>query len=71
VSEKPTKISIGFRGGQTLVARVRPEGLSALRAALTEGGGWHELQTEDGLVVLSLERVDYLLVDAEDHRVGF
>jgi hypothetical protein len=69
-SEKPQKISIGFHGGQVLSARVRPDELSRLRAALGTSG-WHELTAEDGTVALALERVNYVLVDHEEHRVGF
>jgi hypothetical protein len=70
-AEKPQKISIGFHGGQTLAARVKPEELTKLRDVLGKTGGWHELMAEEGLVVLDLTRVDYLLVDSQEHRVGF
>jgi hypothetical protein len=69
--EKPQKISIGFRGGQTLAARVKPDELTKLRELLGKGDGWHELTAEEGLVVLDLTRIDYLLVDSAEHRVGF
>jgi hypothetical protein len=69
-NEKPQKISIGFHGGQVLSARVAPDELTRLREALG-GGGWHELSAEDGTVALDLGHVDYVLVDHEEHRVGF
>lgn len=69
--DKPQKISIGFHGGQTLVARVRLAELARLREVLGKSGGWHELNAEDGVVTFDLTRVDYVLVDHEDHRVGF
>lgn len=69
--DKPQKISIGFHGGQTLVARVRAAELARLREVLGKSGGWHELSAEDGIVTFDLTRVDYVLVDSEDHRVGF
>ncbi|HSC02135.1 MAG TPA: hypothetical protein VLC49_02420 [Solirubrobacteraceae bacterium] len=68
--EKPQKISIGFDGGQTLGARVAPDELAKLRKALGSMG-WHELAAEDGTVALDLSRVLYVLVDHEEHRVGF
>jgi hypothetical protein len=68
--EKAQKISIGFDGGQILGARVQPEELARLRQALG-GDGWHDLTAEDGTVALNLKRVLYVLVDHEDHRVGF
>ena len=68
--DKPQKISIGFDGGQTLSARVQQDELAKLRKALGSMG-WHDLSAEDGTVALDLSRVLYVLVDHEDHRVGF
>ena len=68
--EKPQKISIGFDGGQVLGARVVPDELAKLRKALGSMG-WHELAAEDGTVALDLSRIVYVLVDHEEHRVGF
>lgn len=68
--DKPQKISIGFIGGQVLAARVAPAELSKLRTVL-EGGGWHDLVTEDGTVAVDIGKVVYVLVDSEGHRVGF
>ena len=69
--EKPQKISIGFEGGQVLGARVKPDELTKLREALEGKDGWHDLTAEDGTVALHLKRVVYVLVDHEEHRVGF
>jgi hypothetical protein len=68
--EKPQKISIGFIGGQMLAARVPPDELAKLRNALP-AAGWHDLVAEDGTVALDLGKVVYVLVDHEEHRVGF
>jgi hypothetical protein len=67
---KPQKINIGFAGGPVLSARVAPSQLSTLRSALGTTG-WHELTAEDGTIALDLEKVVYVLVDTEGHRVGF
>jgi hypothetical protein len=67
---KPQKISIGFIGGQVLAARVAPAELTKLRNALP-AAGWHDLEAEDGTVAIDLGKVVYVLVDAEEHRVGF
>ena len=69
-NDKPQKVSIGFDGGQVLSARVGPDELLKLRNALGTNG-WHELSAEDGTVALDLDSVVYVLVDDEDHRVGF
>ena len=68
--DKPQKINIGFLGGPVLAARVAPGELKSLRKALGNTG-WHELTAEDGTVALDLEKVVYVLVDTEGHRVGF
>jgi hypothetical protein len=69
-NEKPQKISVGFLGGQVLAARVAPDELTKLRTALP-AGGWHDLTAEDGTVAIDLGKVVYVLVDHEEHRVGF
>ena len=69
-SEKPQKINIGFQGGPVLSARVTPSALKGLRDKLGDGG-WHELTAEDGTISIRLDRVVYILVDTEAHRVGF
>jgi hypothetical protein len=68
--DKPAKISIGFLGGQMLAARVAPAELTKLRSALGSDG-WHDLAAEDGTVAIDLSKVVYVLVDHEEHRVGF
>jgi len=69
-TDRPQKISVGFHGGQVLSARVAPAELTKLRGALP-AGGWHDLEAEDGTVALDLGKVVYVLVDHEEHRVGF
>ncbi len=72
LSDKPQKVSIGFDGGQILSARVAPAEVAKLRNALgRDGGGWHDLNAEDGTVALALGSIVYVLVDHEEHRVGF
>ena len=69
-NERPQRISIGFLGGQTLAARVVPDELKNLRNALGSDG-WHDLTAEDGTVAVDLTKVVYVIVDHEEHRVGF
>ncbi len=68
--ERPQKISIGFIGGQVLSARVATDQLATLRNALGSTG-WHDLTAEDGTVAVDLDKIVYVLVDHEEHRVGF
>jgi hypothetical protein len=68
--EKPQKMSVGFIGSQVLSGRISPTELSKLRDALgTEG--WRDVRFEDGTVALDLSKVVYVLVEDEEHRVGF
>ena len=68
--DKPQKINIGFLGGPVLSVRVAPKHLEKMRESLGKTG-WHSLKAEDGEVSLDLEKVVYVLVDTEAHRVGF
>lgn len=68
---KLQRIAIGFHG-QTVAARVAPDQLAALRQALEQRReGWHELEAEDGSIVLDLAKVVFVQVDASEPRVGF
>lgn len=67
---KPQKVSIGFVGTQVLSGRISREELSKLREALGSDG-WHDVRLEDGTAALDLVKVAYVLVEDEEHRVGF
>jgi hypothetical protein len=69
-SSGPRRISVGFQGGQVLALRVSEEQLKALHKALG-GGGWHELETEDGPVRVDLTQIVYVRAESDDSRVGF
>jgi hypothetical protein len=69
-SSTPRRISVGFQGGQVLALRVSDDQLKGLYKAL-DGGGWHELETEDGPVRVYLGQVVYVRAEDEDSRVGF
>jgi hypothetical protein len=68
--EKPQKVSIGFIGSQVLAGRIAPAELSKLRDALGSDG-WKNVRFEDGTAALDLGKVVYVLVEDEEHRVGF
>ncbi len=66
------RISVGFAGGQVLPLRVTGEKLDALRSALSSSSeSWHEVEADDGPVLLNLGKVVFLRVDADEQRVGF
>lgn len=64
------RVSVGFQGGQVLALRVSDEDLKGLTKAL-EGGGWHQIETEDGPVRIDLGEVVYVSADSDEPRVGF
>ena len=64
------RISIGFQGGQVVALRLSEEELKALDKAL-EGGGWHEVKSEEGPVRLYLGQVVYISADSAEPQVGF
>jgi hypothetical protein len=70
MASPPRRINVGFQGGQILALRVSDEQLKALNKALGTGG-WHEVQSDDGLVRLDLAEVVYVSSESDDLRVGF
>ncbi len=64
------RVSIGFEGGQVLATRLTEETLKNLREAL-DGGGWHDLEAEDGSALIDLGKVVYITTDSSEHKVGF
>ena len=71
---KPTRVDIGFSGGQVLSVRMLESAYEELRKALDGAGdsaGWHELRTEDSELSLHLAQVVYVRLDTEKHKVGF
>ena len=61
---------IGFLGGQVISVRVEEQELKSLRSALVRGG-WHDLQTEEGVIALDLAKVAFVRAESGQHRVGF
>jgi hypothetical protein len=53
-----------------LAARAAPAELARLRQPLP-AAGWHDPTAEDGTVAIDLSKVVKMLVDHEEHRVGF
>lgn len=64
------RISIGFQGGQVLALRVTDKALEGLYDAL-DGGGWHEVESEDGPVRVYVGQVVYISAESDELRVGF
>ena len=68
--DKPQKISLGFIGSQVLSGRIAPSELAKLRDALGSDG-WRDVRFDDGTTALDLSKIVYVLVEDEEHQVGF
>ena len=72
-SPDSVRVEVAFTGGPTIAATVSPAGADALEHALAvrRAGGTHQLDTDDGRVIVVLGNVAYLKRFARDSRVGF
>ena len=64
------KVEIGFEGGQVVAVRLSEDELKTLRKQV-EKGGWHDLETEDGVLSVYVGKVAFLRIESGEHRVGF
>lgn len=64
------RVEIGFEGGQVVPARLSEDELKSLRKQV-EKGGWHDVETEDGVLSIYCGKVAFLRIASADHRVGF
>ena len=65
-------ISIGLRAAQVLTVKVREDALKNLRQTLDgDSTGFYDLETETGVVALSLGDVVYVQTTSSEHTVGF
>jgi hypothetical protein len=64
------KVEIGFEGGQVVPVRLTEGELKDLRKQV-EKGGWHDIETEDGVLSVYVGKVAFLRIDSGEHRVGF
>jgi hypothetical protein len=76
--EEMKRVEIGFGGGQVMSARLASKQLDALREAVAstnkhsgEAAGWHELESEDGVISLDLRQVVFVRVAGAPHTIGF
>jgi hypothetical protein len=64
------KVEIGFEGGQVVAVRLSADALKDLRKQV-EKGGWHDIETEDGVLSVYVGKVAFLRIDSGEHKVGF
>jgi hypothetical protein len=71
MAEGTKRVDIGFTGGQVLSVRTSDAALQALRDVLTSDGRWHEIEAEDSVVSVDLQKIVYVRLDTDKQRVGF
>jgi hypothetical protein len=64
------RVEIGFEGGQVISVRLSDDALKGLRKQV-EKGGWHDVETDDGVLALYVGKVAFIRIDSGEHRVGF
>jgi hypothetical protein len=64
------KVEIGFEGGQVVAVRLTQDELKDLRKQV-EKGGWHDVETEDGILSVYVGKVTFLRIDSGEQKVGF
>jgi len=65
------KIEIGFEGGQVVPVRLDEAELNGLKSALAKTAGSHELNYEEGTLILDLNKVIFLRITTSAAKVGF
>jgi hypothetical protein len=66
-----TRVEIGLGIGQVVSARLDEPGLKELRRAVERGEGWHELETDDGTLLINLATVVFVRIADRSHSIGF
>ena len=66
-----TSVEIGFDGGQVIPARLDDDQVKALRKALGNGDSPHEIETEEGTLLIDLGKVIFVRISSDQKTVGF
>ena len=65
------RVEVGFSGGQVILMRLGDKAYDQLHRAVQNDTRWYEVETMDGMVALDLRQVQFLKLEAPDHKVGF
>jgi hypothetical protein len=65
------RVEIGFEGGPVVPVKLDDAQLDALRKALKDGDSPHELTSGDETLILDLNKVIFVRIDANESKVGF
>ena len=70
-SDKKTAVEIGFEGGQVIPARLDADQVKSLRKALGSGESPHEIETEEGTILIDLGKVIFVRISSGAKTIGF
>ena len=71
MANETTRIEVGFDGGQVVSLRLGEQLVGELRRAVESGGGWFDLETEEGSFALDLGKVVFVRGAGGSHSIGF
>ena len=66
-----TSVEIGFDGGQVIPARLDDSQVNSLRKAIGSGESPHEIETEEGVLLIDLGKVIFVRISSGAKTVGF
>ncbi len=65
------RVEIGMGIGQVVSSRLDESALKNLREAVESGEGWHEVETDDGVLVLNVKTVVFIRIPDPHSSIGF
>jgi hypothetical protein len=71
MSDEARRVEIGFDGGQVLSARLTDSQVKTVSDAVRDGKGWHDLETDEGVLSLDLGKVVFVRQAGGSHTIGF
>jgi hypothetical protein len=66
-----TRVEIGLGIGQVVSARMGTDDVKTLRKAVESGDGWHEVEVDDGTLVINLKTVVFIRIPDQQQSIGF
>jgi hypothetical protein len=65
------RVEIGMGIGQVVNTRLEDSALKELRKAVESGEGWHEVETDDGQLVINVNTVVFIRIPDAQSSIGF
>lgn len=66
-----TDVEVGFEGGQVIPVRLDNSQVKALRKALGTGDSPHEIELDEGVLIIDLGKVIFVRISSGAKTVGF